>query len=438
MKQIIEYVVNPDKTDEGLFVTYGYTSDGAEAAAKAFEETASHALNGGSITAYHIIQSFDENEVTAEQAHTLGLELCEKLLHGDYQFVLATHDNTDHIHNHIVVCSTNMDNHMKLSTLEDRKNDCFYDKIRRYSDELCEQYGLSVVENADIGKGVSHYEWEQKKKGTSWKAKLKDEIDFIIRRSNTFEDFLEKCADNDIEVVYQPDKKVNLKFRMSGQKKYTRASTLGYYYTLENIKKRIKNYSYHRSNIIDSSKFEAKGLQRWADIQNMKNVADMINMLEGYNIKSTAELKPAANVVLAERAVMSRTIDTLSNKINNISERIELVRKFQQMKPFHDEYKTLPKRKQQKFYDDNEPVINQFHEVGRALRSLYPDGKFPSVATLSKQRNDLEAERRELHKQYTQLKQKSADLDRASQTIEDYLESTRSVQHHKRTRNELE
>lgn len=157
------------------------------------------------------------------------------------------------------------------------------------------QHGLSIVENADIGKGISHYEWDQKQKGKSWKAKLKGEIDFIVRRSDSFEEFLEKCRNNDIEVVYAPDKKVNLKFRMSEQQRYTRANTLGYYYTLESIQKRIKNYSYHRSRIIDSSKFETKGLQRWADIQNMKNVANMINLLEGYNIKSTAELKPTAS-----------------------------------------------------------------------------------------------------------------------------------------------
>ena len=101
-KQIIEYVVNPNKTDEGIFVTYGFTPDGPEKAAKAFELSNSYAVNGGSITAYHIIHSFTEGEVPTDMAHSIGLEFCEKLLHGDYQFVLATHDNTDHIHNHIV------------------------------------------------------------------------------------------------------------------------------------------------------------------------------------------------------------------------------------------------------------------------------------------------------------------------------------------------
>ena len=430
--------MNPDKTDDGIFVTYGFTPDGSEKAVKAFELSNSYAVNGGSITAYHIIQSFNEGEVTTDMAHSIGLEFCEKLLHGDYQFVLATHDNTDHIHNHIVVCPTNMYNHMKLSTLEDRKSDCFYDKIRRFSDELCLQHGLSIVKNADIGKGVSRYEWEQKQQGKSWKAKLKDELDFIIRRSDSFEDFLEKCQLNNIEAVYHPDKKVNLKFRISGQQKFTRASTLGYYYTLESIQKRIKNYSYYRSKIIDSSKFEAKGLKRWVDIQNMKNVSDMINMLEGYNIKSTEELKPKANVIMAERASLSSTLDDMIKKINDISDRIELVRTFQRTKPFHDEYKTLSPRKKKKFAEENAPPLERFHSAGAALRSLYPDGRFPSVDKLEKQREQLETERRSFYQQYLELKKMSADIDKASQTIEDYIESLRDNPDVKRKKGELE
>ncbi|MCQ2527348.1 MAG: hypothetical protein MJ130_11330 [Lachnospiraceae bacterium] len=73
----------------------------------------------------------------------------------------------------------------------------------------------------------------------------------------------------------------------------------------------------------------------------MKNVADMINMLEGYNIRSTAELKPTASVVMAERVMLTSTIDDQHSKINDISDRIELVRTSQTTKPFHDEYKIL-------------------------------------------------------------------------------------------------
>lgn len=142
----------------------------------------------------------------------------------------------------------------------------------------------------------------------------------------------------------------------------------------------------------------------------------MINMLEGYNIRSTAELKPTASVVMAERAMLSSTIDDLHSKINDISDRIELVRTFQTTKPFHDEYKILSSRKQKKLAEDNAPTLERFHSAGAKLRYLYPDGKFPSVSALEKQRDQLETERHSLYQQYTQLKKKSADIDKASQT----------------------
>jgi prefoldin subunit 5 len=331
-----------------------------------------------------------------------------------------------------------MENNRSFGTLSDTKKNPAWKTIRAISDEICKELNLSVIENSDIGKGISHYEWGQKQSRNSWKAKLKDELDFIIRRADSFEDFLEKCSLNNIETVYQPDKKVSLKFRMSGQERFTRAKTLGYYYTPESIRKRIRNYAYHRRNIIDTSRFEAKGLQRWADIQNMKNVAEMINLLESHNIYSTAELKPTVSVLMAQRGFMSRTLEDLQSKINDISERIELVRTFQRTKSVFMEYKLLSPRRQKKFANENAPALESFHSAGARLRSLYPDGKFPSVSSLENQRGQLESERRELYREYVQLKQKSAEINKASQTIEEYLESQRGEHDMNRKKGELE
>ena len=434
----IQYVMRKDKTNNGSLVTTYACGPTPEEIEKAFSEQRSFMNDKGSVLSYHIIQSFAPDEANIEQVMQAGQMLCDRLLKGHYQFVLATHNDTEHLHNHIIFCKANMDNNRSFGTLSDTKKNPAWKTIRALSDEICKELGLSVIENADIGKGVSRYEWERKQQGKSWKAKLKDELDFIIRRSDTFEDFLEKCQLNNIEAVYQPDKKVNLKFRISGQQKFTRASTLGYYYTLESIQKRIRNYTYHRSNIINTNKFEAKGLQCWADIQNMKNVADMINMLEGYNIKSTEELKPKANVIMAERASLSSTLDDMRKKINDISDRIELVRTFKRTKPFHDEYKTLSPRKKKKFAEENAPPLERFHSAGATLHSLYPDGRFPSVAKLEKQREQLETEGRSLYQQYLELKKMSTDIDKASQTIEDYIESLRDNPDVKRKKGELE
>lgn len=364
--------------------------------------------------------------------------LCNKLFQGKYKYVLATHSDTKHVHNHIIFCKTNMENYKAFGTLMDTKRNPAWMKIRHLSDEVCKEMGLSVVEYGEIGKGISHYEWSKQQQGTSWKAKLHYELDCIIQRSDTFEEFLEKCRLNGIEIVYNPDKLVSLKFRMQGQQRYARAKTLGYYYMPENIQRRIKQFSHHRKMIIDKSRFESKGLQYWADIQNVKNVAQMINMLESYNVHSTSELKPTAMTVMARRGMITQSIENLDDKINDLSKQIELVRQFQRSKPYHDKYKSLSGRKQKDYAKNNAPVLDEYKSVGSQLKSLYPDGKFPSETSLDRQRQALYEEREELYGQYRYLKKEYTDLDMASRMIDDYLDSLRDEPEHRRKKGELE
>ena len=218
--------MNPDKA---AYVTrYGCWGNAAEISDE-FSKLRGMGRNTGSVLSYHIIQSFAPNEATAEQVHQAGLMLCDKLFQGKYQYVLTTHTDKDHIHNHIIFCKTNMENYKAFGTLMDTKRNHAWKKIRQLSDAVCKEMGLSVVAYGKIGKGVSHYEWEKQQQGLSWKAKLR---------------------------------------------------------LPENIQRRIRQFSSHRKMILDRSKFDNRGLQYWADIQNMKNVAQMINLLESYNVQS--------------------------------------------------------------------------------------------------------------------------------------------------------
>lgn len=431
----VQYITNPEKAER--VTCYGCRGS-AEDISHQFDMLRAYGKNTGSVLSYHIIQSFAPNEATAEQVHQAGLMLCDKLFQGKYKYVLATHSDTKHIHNHIIFCKTNMENYKAFGTLMDTKRNPAWKKIRQLSDEVCKEMGLSVVEYGEIGKGVSHYEWSKRQQGSSWKAQLRYELDCIIQRCDTFEDFFEKCKLNGIEAVYNPEKVISLKFRMQGQQRFARAKTLGYYYLPENIQRRIKQFSHHRKMIIDKSRFESKGLQYWADIQNMKNVAQMINMLESYNVHSTSELKPTAMTVMARRGMITQNIKNLDEKINDLSEQIELVRQFQRSKPYHDKYKLLSAWKQKDYAKNNAPVLDEYKSAGSQLKSLYPDGKFPSETSLDRQRQTLYEEREKLYEGYRYLKKEYADLDKASQTIDDYLASLRDEPEHKRRKSELE
>ena len=136
----------------------------------------------------------------------------------------------------------------------------------------------------------------------------------------------------------------------------------------------------------------------------MKNVAQMINLLESYNIHSTSELKPTTMTVMARRGMITQSIENLDKKINTLSEQIELVRLFQRAKPYHEKYKSLSGRKQKEYAKNNAPVLKKYKSVGSRLKLLYPDGKFPSETMLDRQRQALYEEREKLYEEYRYLK----------------------------------
>lgn len=220
--EALEYIVNPQKTESGLFVTSYGCSDDPKEAAEIFEATRNSIGTGRtSVLARHIHQSFAPGEITPEEAFRLGQKLCEKLFDFQYQYVLATHIDKEHIHNHIIANNVNLCNGLSLNYLTDKgKDNQLFQKIRDMSDEICRENNLSVIEDPELGKGQKWYEWSQDKQGLSWKSKLKYEIDCLIMRSENFDDFLQKCTENNIEVKYNPAHKIDLKFRMEGQEKY--------------------------------------------------------------------------------------------------------------------------------------------------------------------------------------------------------------------------
>ncbi len=188
-----------------------------------------------------MIQSFAPDEVTPEQAMQIGEELCDRYLKGDYQYVIAVHNDKSHLHCHIIFNNTNLYNGLSFTTEHNqgRRNERAWAELREISDEICKEHGLSLIDPK--GKGVSHYEDEMQKEGKSWKDKLRNMLREIISYSRSFEDFLKNCTASGIEYVYTPQNKVKLKFKLSGegQQRFTRADTLGDEFEPENIKETI-------------------------------------------------------------------------------------------------------------------------------------------------------------------------------------------------------
>ena len=239
----IEYIVDGNKTrDHSLVESFMCETEPVRAAAE-FRAVRQRVGSRKSTTqAQHIIQSFSPNEVTPEQAMEITQELCHRLLQEQYQYIIAIHTDHDHIHAHILVNNTNFTTGRIFETEHNqgRKSERAWAEIRRISDELCKEHNLSVIDKPK-GKGVSHYEWEAQKNGTSWKEKLRQMIKAMVEQSADLSDFFKRCTECGIEYVYTPRNKIKLKFRLKeqGQQRFTRADTLGEEYTPEHLAEQI-------------------------------------------------------------------------------------------------------------------------------------------------------------------------------------------------------
>ena len=220
-----------------------------ERATAQFRDTRERVGTGRSkVLAQHLIQSFAPDEVTPEQAMKIGEELCHRLLQDQYQYVIATHIDHDHIHNHIVFNNINMFSGFTFETEHNqgKKSERAWAEIQKLSDEICLENGLSVITEKK-NKGVSHYERDAQKSGISWKEKLRQKIAEIALESRNFEDFLQRCTANGIEYVYKPTYKYKLKFRLQGQERYVRGETLGEYYSADMLAEQIEQIQKSRS-----------------------------------------------------------------------------------------------------------------------------------------------------------------------------------------------
>lgn len=430
LHKAIDYILDKNKTDNGILVsTFGCTADG-HTAEKEFEDIKLQGTGKTTVLAQHLVQSFEPGEVTPELVHQIGLQLAEKLLENSYQYVLTTHIDKDHIHNHLIFNEVDFINFRSFEWQQNRGGKVF-EKIRKISDELCEENNLSVIKNPELGKGKSHYEWEMDKQGKSWKSQLKYEIDNTIMESDTFDDFLAKIRAKNIEVIYKPENVIKIKFRMPGQTEFARGKTLGWYYDEPQIKRRIEQYYLLRtgkrqtpkkSKLIDTSqeKFQnSKYLERWADIKNMQEVSKLINLLSEHNVSSQEELENKAIERYGERVKLVGDLNAISRDIGDVDDSIKLLQAYMKYKPVNDDYKASKNKK--KFATVHEKELRKYDKIKEDLLVRYPNRKLPNLERLYTRKAELITKCKEKNSEYKKIVAELEKLDNARTTIQEYL-----------------
>ena len=433
LSKALDYIENPDKTDGKMLISSFGCSYGT--ADIEFGYTLSQALDKGNNLAFHLIQSFAPGEVDYEKAHEIGKQLADAVTKGQHEYVVTTHIDKGHIHNHIIFCAVNFVDHHKYNS-----NKRSYYGIRNMSDKLCRENGLSVVVPGKGSKGKSYAEYQAEKTGTSWKGKLKIAVDALIPQVSSFEELLQRLQAAGYEI--KPGKYVSC--RAPGQERFTRLKTLGADYTEEAIRERIAGRRAKAAkapgeqrgvslliDIENSIKAaQSKGYEQWAKIHNLKQAAKTMNFLTEHKIEQYADLVSRIEEMAAESGQAADALKNAEKRLADMAVLIKNVSTYQKTKPVYDAYRKA--RNREKYRAGQEQAII-LHEA--AARSLKASGiaKLPNLAALQSEYEALQAQKEALYADYGKLKKKVREYDIIKQNIDSILQADRQPEREKGT-----
>ena len=425
MSKAIAYILNPEKTDEKLLVSsYGCAS---ETAAREFEWTRKIAeqkgMNPVRIIARHVIQSFEIGEVTPELAHEIGKQFADEILGGKYEYVLTTHIDKDHVHNHLIFNAVDfVDYHAYKSYKR-----IYYD-MREVSDRLCKENGLSVIPPSQ-NKGMGYKEYTEAKRGTSWKQKLKQTIDRLVITSKDYDDFLRLMQEAGYEI--KPGKYIS--FRAEGQERFTRSKTIGENYTEERIKERIAGRTPRRSQRQTTPKgisligdiqerirlIDSKGYEHKAKLTILKEAARTLNYLTENNLLQYADLEKKVEDVHSSYDRTGKELKGVEARLREVQPLIKNISNYQRLKPVYDAFQKAKDKPGFKAKHEAELVI--FEAARSTLLAMQGDEKLPSLKTLKAEQAQLFEEQERLYAERNRLKKEAKQIETIKSNVDTFL-----------------
>lgn len=443
VSKAVDYICNPAKTDEGILVSsYGCSP---ETAAYDFKFALSKTSQSDKNKAYHLIQSFLPGEVSYKEAHQIGVELADKLLEGKYSYVVSTHIDKGHVHNHIIFCAADNVNHEKY-------HDCkkTYYNIRNLSDNLCREHELSVITPGEkplsakgASKGKTYKEWQAERSGSSWKEQLKADIDEAIKTAATYEDCIALIQAKGYEIKgsdFGEKAHKFISFRPLDRERFVRGSakSLGAEYTKERIKERIEEKAlvkdkkrvpfpirkkpvvkdYSKRNLIDTTedKFaQSPGLKHWADIQNLKIAAASYSQASSI-IELEKQIAAKSALVKTARESLVET----EHQLKDLGQVLKYAEQYKTNRIYHIRYQKSKDKDRYLRQHETELLLHDGAE--NMLKRLGIDMKSLDTEKLRSDYNALYSKKQTLQKTYQSAVKEIAGLNRKLDNLNQYLD----------------
>ena len=410
----IDYITKSEKTDEKILVSTHKCHE--PTTHTQFLRTRNDAGTKGTVLARHLIQSFLPGETSPELAHQIGMELCKKILKDEYEFVLSTHVDKGHIHNHIIFNNVNM-----VTGRCYQSNKKSYHQIRYQSDKLCKENNLSVIDEfyerykkKYKTNGKSWYENEQAKHGASWKSKLQFDIDRIIKQSKDWDEFLKKMADLGYEIKYGK----HIAFKPKDKARFTRTKTIGEDYTEEKLKERIAEREFIKTpdvkkrigNVIDintnAKVKESKGYEYWATKHNLHTMAESVIYIREHGIKSVKQLDEYIQKAADERQNLQEKIKAIDKEMQKLSTTMEQVHTVKKYRACYKEYTSNPSDKA--FFEEYKAQISLYENALSELKKSY--SKLPNSKDILAELDKLQEKKNTLMQEYSSTKSTMDEL----------------------------
>ena len=418
----LAYAIDPSKTQNKALVS-SFGCDSATAAAemilckREYETVVGRGEEKRSdILLYQIRQSFKPGEVTPEQAQKIGCDLAMSFTKGKYQFVVSTHVDHAHIHNHIIYNSTAIDHSGKFRNF---KGSSF--AIRKISDRLCLEHGLSIIETPQ--RGHKHYgKWLGNHKPLTWQDKLREAIDITLaKKPSDFSDFLKSIEKAGFEIKQGK----YLALRAQGQQKFTRLRSLGDGYSEEEIRAVItgvkihapKTKSYfgkktqHVNLLVDiQAKLlagKSAGYERWAKVFNLKQMAQTLNYLTENNLLDYDMLAKNAEAATSRYNDLSKQIKVEEKRLTEIAVLKTHIINYSKTREVYVDYRKCGYNNH--YYNEHARDI-MIHKKAKEAFDVLPDKKIPTIKTLQIEYAELLAKKRVTYMEYIAARKKMREV----------------------------
>ena len=424
LKNRTDYIENPDKTEQGQYVSSyacgALTADEEFMLTKRQYDLVNGRRQKSDVIAYQIRQSFRPGEITAEEANKVGYELAMRFTKGKHAFVVATHTDRQHIHNHVIFNSTALDGSRKF-------RDFFFSAlaVQRLSDLICLEHQLSVIEKKPYRERQKRITYPPKESNRDRLCSVIDEI--LQQKPTDYEDFLQKLEQQGYEI--KRGKYTSVKG--ARQKRFIRFKTLGAGYSEDEIKAVIAGKAEHRPHQkqppkeqpfqllvdIQAKLAEGKGggYERWAKKHNLKEMSKTLIFLQEQKIGSADELKERADAALSRYHKLGDSIKAAEKRMAEIAVLRAHIVNYAKTRPVYDAYRKSGYCS--KFLEAHREEVT-LHKTAKAAFNESGLKKLPKVKDLNAEYSALLTKKKALYPEYRKARDEMQDIVKAQKNVE--------------------